>query len=297
MNQQSSEQPAPTPSEAPNFNFNAPDGGNSILNPDNPQNKNQNPNDPEALLRFEKSKRAEQEHLKRLHQIQEEKRKFEEEKAAFYKEREQFQPPKDDFDINKFTKEILGQGEDDRIGKLEGTIQKLQSFIENQQKTSTMTKAQQEAEYYKGEMLKEIGSYLEQHSEKFPVAAGMKANNVIYNLIVQDYEKYAGMYGEQYADSWLQDVDFGPYVDQAQKSLDPSLKGALKSKVFRSYLMNLIADMDSGPEEINGNSNPPTTLSNETFRPSNNNFQPRNPSPKTDEELLQEGIRMLTQGR
>jgi len=129
-------------------------------------------------------------------------------------------------------------------------LQQQQEEYEYEQQTS---QAQQQFTH-------EIGDFINQNAENFPLSAELGLHNQISQEMSEQLQEIEEEYGEEYAERWFNAIDWNQHIAQYENTLAENFKTMLKSDRVRNLLRSFLGEENQVPS-----GEPPKTLSRENF--------------------------------
>lgn len=106
----------------------------------------------------------------------------------------------------------------------------------------------------------DVGDFISQNVESFPLAAELGLHNQISQEMVEQLQEIEEEYGEEYAEKWFNAVDWNEHIAQYENTLAENFKTMLKSDRVKNLLRSFLGEENTMPS-----GEPPKTLSRENF--------------------------------
>lgn len=170
------------------------------------------------------------------------------------------------------------------MGQLEGRFEEM--YEQKRAEEADQYETQEAYENYQHE----INNFLNEHIEHFPALVGFGGQNHVMGMIENEYNEIEDQYGEEYADKWLQRVNFGDYAQEVQKNIEQGLVNALQLPELRSYVEQILQQTGQADRNIEPRENAPRTLTKNNFASPSGRYQPEE---MTEQERIQAAINLV----
>lgn len=136
----------------------------------------------------------------------------------------------------------------------------------------------------------ELNNFIQDNVDHFPALAGFGGQEHVMQAIENDFNEIEEQYGEEYADKWLSNVNFGNYAHNVQKEIETGLVNALQLPELRSYVEQILQQTGQADRDVEPRENAPTTLTKNNFASPSGRYQS---DEMTEQERISAAINMV----